>query len=72
MKPPKQRKKQFDNYIKYSNIPIQMIVVIGGGIWGGVELDKLTNIEFPVFTLILSIVSVFLGIYIAIKDFLKK
>lgn len=46
----------------------QMIVIIGGGIWGGYLLDKWVNWKFPVFILLGSIISVGLAIYYFIRD----
>ncbi len=65
------KKKSFDNFIRYSSISSQMLVIILVGIFGGVKLDKLIKIDFPVFTVILSFVSVSLAIYYAVKDFIK-
>ena len=65
------RKKSFDNFIRYSSISFQMLVIILVGVYGGIKLDKLVRIEFPVFTVILSIGSVALAIYYAVKDFIK-
>lgn len=65
------KKKSFDNFIRYSGISSQMLVIILVGVYGGIKLDKLVRIEFPVFTLILSIASVALAIYYAVKDFIK-
>jgi len=48
-----------------------MLVIILVGIFGGVQLDKLIKTDFPVFTVILSVVSVSLAIYYAVKDFIK-
>ncbi len=64
-------KKELNNYAKYSNIAFQMLAVILLGVFGGVKLDKLLALHFPVFTVILSILSVFIAIYIVIKDLLK-
>jgi hypothetical protein len=50
---------------------IQMAVIIGLGAYGGIKLDELIGIKFPVFTILLSLLSVALAIYISIKDFLK-
>ncbi|MFO8055451.1 MAG: AtpZ/AtpI family protein [Bacteroidales bacterium] len=80
MKQQQQKKNKLKNqsrdflhsYAKYSGIAIQMMVVITAGIWGGVELDKLTGMDFPLLTVILSIVSVSLAIYISIKDLLNN
>jgi F0F1-type ATP synthase assembly protein I len=49
-----------------------MIVIIGGLTWCGVKLDKYLELSTPVFTIILSLIGVFAGIYIAIKDFIRK
>ncbi len=51
---------------------IQMIVIIVIFVWGGRELDTSLSLKFPIFTLILSLFGVFLAIYFAIKDFIKK
>jgi ATP synthase protein I len=65
-------KKNLNTYVKYSAIAMQMGLIIGAGMFGGVQLDKITTWEFPLFTLIFSLGSVVLAIYIAIKDFIKK
>jgi uncharacterized membrane protein YedE/YeeE len=50
----------------------QMGVIILGSAWGGVELDKyLDTWEFPVFTLVFSILGVFLALYLSLKDLIK-
>ena len=64
-------KNKLFNYARYSGIAFQMMIVIVAGVWGGVELDKLLNIEFPVVTIVLSLLSVGIAIYIAIKDLIK-
>ncbi|MBN3035295.1 MAG: AtpZ/AtpI family protein [Bacteroidales bacterium] len=61
-----------DSYARYSALAFQMLVIILAGVWGGYQLDKWLNTGFPVFTLILSLVSVALAIYYAIRDFLSK
>jgi len=48
-----------------------MIVVIVAGVFGGRKLDELVKWEFPVFTVCLSLFSVFLAMYLALKDFIK-
>lgn len=72
MKDFKKKKKQFDSFIKYSNIGIQMLVIIAAGVFGGYKLDKWMENEFPVFLLLLSTIGLAAAIYTAIKDFLKK
>ena len=72
MKDFNKKKKPFDNFIKYSNIGIQMLVIITAGVFGGYRLDKWMENKFPVFLLLLSTIAVAAAIYTAIKDFLKK
>ncbi|NOY37810.1 MAG: AtpZ/AtpI family protein [Chlorobi bacterium] len=68
----KKSKNQLDQYVKYSGIAMQMAVIIFLGVFGGMKIDRWLKLEIPVFTLILSLSSVTLAIYIAIKDFLKS
>ncbi|MBN2175163.1 MAG: AtpZ/AtpI family protein [Bacteroidales bacterium] len=66
------RKNNLNNYAKYSGIAMQMLVIILLGIWGGVKLDEWLNLKFPVFTVLLSFLSVAAAIYSVIREFLKK
>jgi hypothetical protein len=51
----------------------QMAATIGLGVFGGIKLDEWLGLKkFPVFTIVLSLASVFIAIYLVIKDFLKK
>jgi hypothetical protein len=51
---------------------VQMAAIIVGGVLGGIQLDKWLKIEFPIFTLVLTLLSVFLAMYYFIKDIIKK
>jgi F0F1-type ATP synthase assembly protein I len=70
--PSKKEKKTLNTYARYSTIAFQMIVIMLAGVFGGRELDKLVEWQFPFFTLILTILAVFLAIYTVIKDFIRK
>ncbi|MFO8086941.1 MAG: AtpZ/AtpI family protein [Bacteroidales bacterium] len=59
------------NYARYSSMAFQMMAVIIVGVWGGVKLDEWLRIGFPVFTILLSFVSVGGAVYIGIKDFIN-
>ena len=63
--------KGIKDFSKYSGIAFQMIGIILVSVWGGVKLDKLTGWHTPVFTIVLSLLGVFAGIYTAVKDFIK-
>lgn len=65
-------KKRPNDYLKYSGMGIQMAAIITGGVLAGIQLDKWLQIKFPIFTLVLTLLSVFLAIYYFIKDILKK
>jgi hypothetical protein len=66
-----QKPDKANSFIKYSGIGIQMLVIIGLGVWGGIKLDEIITWDFPIFTLVLSLASVAIAIYHAIKDFIK-
>ncbi len=67
----KKQPKPLNAYAKYSALGIQMAVVIGGGCYGGFKLDEHYNNTTPIFTIILSLVSIGLAMYIVLKDFIK-
>jgi hypothetical protein len=67
-----QIQKRFNAYVKHSSLAIQMMVIIAGGTYGGFRLDKFLGWKFPVFTVVLSLLSVVAAIWFAIKDLLKK
>jgi hypothetical protein len=66
------KKPPINDYARYSGMGIQMLVIIGLGTYGGIKLDELLKIKFPVFTIVCSLASVALAIYVVIKDLLKK
>ncbi len=65
-------RKNLNNYGKYSSIGFQMIFIIIGGTFGGFYIDKWIAWKFPVFTVVLSILSVIFALYFALKDLIKK
>lgn len=69
--PGKQPQKPLNAYAKYSALGIQMAVIIGGGCYGGYKLDEYYQNTTPVFTIILSLVSIAIAMYIVLKDFIK-
>ena len=55
--------------LKYSGLVFQMLAIIAIGVFGGIKLDEYLKTD-PIFTIILSLVSIICGIYIVIKDFI--
>ena len=70
-KPKDKRKKQLNDYARYSGLAIQMGVIIGAGTWLGTYIDGRMENETPIFTIILSLISVAVGLYTSLKDFIK-
>jgi len=48
-----------------------MIAIMLAGTFGGIKIDRWLELEFPVFTVILSVLSVVLAIYYAVKDMIR-
>lgn len=71
-KPENKKRPPLESYARYSSLAFQMFAIIGLGIFGGVKLDQWLETEFPLFTVLLSIVSVAAAIYTAIKDLIRK
>jgi F0F1-type ATP synthase assembly protein I len=66
-----QENKGLRDFGKYSGLAFQMIVIILVMTWCGIKLDKVLGLSTPVFTIILSLLGVFAGIYAALKDFIR-
>lgn len=63
-------KKKFDDFIRYSSLAFEMIVIMGVGTWSGTLIDDWLELGFPVFTLVLMILSVIGAIYHVIRKFI--
>lgn len=70
--PIEEGRQQFESYARYSSLAIQMCVIIGAGVFGGIKTDQWLKLKFPVFTLILTVFAFVTAIYIAVKDFIRK
>lgn len=71
-KTPPKKEQQLNQYIKYSAIAFQMAGIIGAGVWLGHWLDARYRGKTPWFTIGIGIFSIFVALYISLKDFLKK
>lgn len=69
------KKKNNENplkfYAKYSSLAFQMIVIIVGAAFGGREIDKNTEWEFPVFTVSLTILGSVIAIIYGMREIFK-
>ncbi|MFZ4521687.1 MAG: AtpZ/AtpI family protein [Bacteroidales bacterium] len=64
-------RKNLNDYARYSGMAFQMLAVILAGVFAGYKTDQWLHTK-PVFTVILSIVSVALSIYLVTRDLLRK
>ena len=71
LKPVKEKRPPLESYARYSGLAFEMFAIIGLGIFGGVKLDQWIDTGFPVFTVLLAILSVAAAIYTAVKDLLR-
>tara|TARA_B110000285_G_C14799177_1_gene456606 strand:+ start:117 stop:341 length:225 start_codon:yes stop_codon:yes gene_type:complete len=62
------KKSSGNKFVKFSSLGIQMIVLIGGGAWGGQLLDNKMHNEKPIFTIIFSLLGIFASLYFVIKE----
>jgi hypothetical protein len=61
-----------NNYTKYAGMGFQMLAIIVIFAWAGMKLDERSGNEKKIYTAILSLIGVIIGIYTALKDFIHK
>jgi len=59
-------------FTRYSGVGIQMVVIILMFYWAGSKLDERAATEKPVYTAIITLLGVFIGLYITLKEFIGK
>ena len=64
--------KPTNSLVRYSSIAFEMLAIIEAFTFAGWKLDQWLKKNFPVFTLILSLSGVFLGIYTVVRGALKE
>lgn len=67
-----EKKQSYTKYLKYSNIGLQMLIIIAAGAFGGQWLDKRFGLETPIFTIILSLLAVAAAIVLVIRSVLNE
>lgn len=55
------------HWLRYSTLGIEMAVIVGAAVWGGVAVDRRRAASFPLFTILFT----FLGLTIAIIRLVK-
>ena len=64
----KKPQKQFNSFLKYSGLAMQMALTIGVATWLGYWIDQRLGFEFPLFMLLLMLVSLGGILYRLIKN----
>ncbi len=59
-------------YAKYSGLCFEMLSIIALGTFAGYKLDEKLNLQTPIFTLSLSLLSVFISLYFVLKSLKKQ
>jgi F0F1-type ATP synthase assembly protein I len=65
------RKQRVKNYLKFSTIALQMGVLITAAALGGDWLDDRQGNEFPLWTLILTLIAIFGSLFQIIREVSK-
>jgi len=67
-----QKKKRLKNYVRFSSLTLQMGIIIAGGAYLGKYLDLQSENQAPIFTIIFSLLAIFIALYISLKGMIKK
>ena len=61
------KQKQLNSYIQFSSLVTQMAIIIITGVFFGDFLDKKSQSDTPIYTIIFSLLSIFLTLYYVLK-----
>lgn len=68
----KKNRSSLNVYAKYSAIAFQMAAVILIGLWGGIRLDEYLELSYPVFTILLTFLSLGAALYYLFRGITKN
>ena len=73
-KPKENKRKEsgLNSFVRYSGMGFQMIAIILIFYWAGSKLDERSGNEKPAYTAILTLLGVFAGLYLVLKDFIFR
>jgi len=60
-----------EKFAKYSGIAFQMLAIILLFVWGGSKLDEKFNDGESLYVIILSVLGVFISLFISLRDFIR-
>ena len=67
-----QKPPRSDGFLRYAGMATQMAVTIGLGVWAGLALDERLPNGMHLWTLALSLLSVGVAMYLAIRDLNRR
>jgi len=70
--PKHQKPQRSDGALRYAGMGTQMAITIGLGVWGGLKLDAHFPNKYHLWTLLLSLLSVGIAMFFAIRDLNKR
>ena len=59
------------NMMRYAGMATQWMVMLGIAVWAGLEIDERTGWRFPLFTVLLPLIAIFVSLWKLIKSFNK-
>ena len=65
------RNEPRDKYLEFVNIAIQMGLIIAGGVYAGIWLDRKYPNDFSGFTIGISLMGVFIALYLVIRKVMQ-
>lgn len=66
--PSRKPQKPLNAYARYSSLGMQMAVIIAGGSFGGHKLDEHYANQTPVWTIVLSLLSIAIALYLVFRE----
>lgn len=69
--PPRKKDRPLAHYAYYSNMAIEMGLIIAIGVFGGIKLDKWLHLS-PLFTIVCSLAGIGIALYVVLKDFIPS
>lgn len=69
---PEEKKKNINNFARYSSISFQMLATIGVFAFAGYKIDEYRQSKAPVFTAVLSLLGVIISLYQVVKQLNKS
>ena len=66
------KKSQMYIIAKYSGLAFEMLGIISLGTFVGYKLDENSKTEFPIWTIVLSLLSICIALYFVVKKLISK